>query len=222
METTKTVPNMPAPMTEILKDPWSQEITLEGLKLRLEPTGLSHIESLSQNILYPRYWVEDFGGCQTEADVEKEVRHSLLARMEGLENGFTVVDKESGEAIGLTNYLYFHRKFKTLEIGRTRIGRPWHKTCVNTEAKLLMLTYAFESLGCQRVAFKVDSLNFNSQRAVKRIGGKFEGEVRNYMLLPDGRKRDYHSYSIIDSEWVNVKKTLHGYLEKYYVSTGSL
>ncbi|MNK99280.1 hypothetical protein D3C87_1196680 [compost metagenome] len=84
------------------------------------------------------------------------------------------------------------------------------------------MEYAFETLGCQRVGFKVDSLNFNSQRAVLRIGGKFEGEIRNYMLLADGRKRNYHSYSIIDTEWSNIKKTLLGYLEKYNVSTIAL
>jgi RimJ/RimL family protein N-acetyltransferase len=84
------------------------------------------------------------------------------------------------------------------------------------------MEYAFETLGCQRVGFKVDSLNFNSQRAVLRIGGKFEGVHRNYLLLADGRKRDYHSYSVIDSEWSNIKKTLLGYLEKYNVSATAL
>ncbi|MDG0817742.1 GNAT family N-acetyltransferase [Bdellovibrio svalbardensis] len=215
METLKT-------SRELQTDLWTKEITLEGALVRLAPTGLAHLQSLSCNILYPRYWVDDFGGCISPEDVEKEIRHSLQARQDRLENGFTMIDKKTGEAIGLTNYLYFNRKLKGLEIGRTRVGISWHKTSANTEAKLLLMTYAFETLGCQRVGFKVDSLNFNSQRAVKRIGGKFEGEIRNYMLLPDGRKRDYHSYSIIDSEWLNVKKTLQGYLEKYYVSPESL
>lgn len=208
--------------SEPIVDLWTKETVLEGLSLRLEPLGLKHLESLSRTALMPSYFIEDFGGCANSQDVEKEIRHSLQARAAGTENGFALVQKSTGEAVGYSNYLYLNRKLKGLDIGRTRVGLKFQKTSINTEAKLLLMEYAFETLGCQRVGFKVDSLNFNSQRAVRRIGGKFEGEIRNYMLLADGRKRDYHSYSIIDTEWSNIKKTLLGYLEKYNVSTIAL
>ncbi|MFS4459791.1 GNAT family N-acetyltransferase [Bdellovibrio sp. HCB2-146] len=207
---------------ELQTDLWTKEVILEGQKLRLEPLGLEHMESLTRHALFDRQFVTEFGGCMNRDDVEKEVRSSMKRRADRLENGFALVDKASGEAVGYSNFLYMDRNRLSVDIGRTRIGRSWHKTYVNTEAKLLMLTYAFETLGCIRVGFKVDFLNFNSQRAVKRIGGRFEGEIRHYLKLPDGRKRDYHSYSIIDSEWPNIKTTLLGYLEKYNVSSPAL
>ena len=77
-----------------------------------------------------------------------------------------------------------------------------------------MLGFAFEQIGCQRVEFRVDSLNFKSQNAVLRIGAKYEGELRQSALIPDGRKRDYKVYSILDNEWINVKTTLNWYLDK--------
>lgn len=207
---------------ELQTDLWTKEVILEGQKLRLEPLGLEHIEGLTRHALFDKQFVSEFGGCMNREDVEKEVRNSMKRRTDRIENGFALVDKASGEAVGYSNILYIDRNRFSLDIGRTRIGRAWHKTHVNTEAKLLMLTYAFETLGCIRVGFKVDFLNFNSQRAVKRIGGRFEGEIRHYLKLPDGRKRDYHSYSIIDSEWPNIKTTLLGYLEKYNVSSPAL
>ncbi|QDK37172.1 GNAT family N-acetyltransferase [Bdellovibrio sp. NC01] len=207
---------------QVFTDPWSAPVTLEGLATRLEPIGLQHLESLSRHVLFPQHFVDDYGGCVHPADVEKEIRHCLKSRELQLENGFAIIDKRTGEAVGYSNYLHLNRKNRNLDIGRTRIGIEFHKTHINTESKLLMLQHAFEQLGCLRVSFKVDCLNFNSQRAVKRLGAKFEGEMRNYMLLPDGRKRDYHCYSIIDTEWENVKKTLHGYLRKYDVQTLSL
>lgn len=203
---------------EIKTDLWTNKVVLDGINLRLEPLDPTHHDSLCRQALFPKYFIADYGGCGTSEDIAKEIQHSQEARMNQMENGFALIDKVSGEAVGYSHFLHITRSRFGLDIGRTRIGLSWQKTFVNTEAKLLMLTYAFETLGCQRVGFKVDSLNFNSQRAVKRIGGKFEGEMRNYLRLPDGRKRDYHSYSIIDSEWPNIKSTLQGYLEKYNVS----
>lgn len=208
--------------TKLSLDPWSAPVVLEGLATRLEPIGTQHLESLSRHVLFPQHFVDDYGGCVNAADVAKEISHCIKAREQQLENGFAIIEKQTGEAIGYSNYLNINRKNRNLDIGRTRIGIAFHKTHINTESKLLMLQHAFEELGCLRVSFKVDSLNFNSQRAVKRLGAKFEGEMRNYMLLPDGRKRDYHCYSIIDTEWVNVKKTLQGYLGKYNVQTISV
>jgi RimJ/RimL family protein N-acetyltransferase len=103
---------------------------------------------------------------------------------------------------------------KYLAIGGTWVGEKWQKTFVNTAAKILMLSHAFEVIGCQRVEFRVDALNFNSQRGVHRLGAKYEGELRNACQLPDGRERDYRVYSILDSEWPSIKATLNWCLEK--------
>jgi N-acetyltransferase len=100
-----------------------------------------------------------------------------------------------------------------LEIGGTWYGLDFQRTAVNTECKYLLLKHAFEDLKCIRVQLKTDSLNERSQKAIERIGAKKEGVLRNHMILPDGRIRHSVFYSIIDTEWVDVKKRLESMLE---------
>jgi RimJ/RimL family protein N-acetyltransferase len=196
-------------------DPWTVPITLEGRQLRLEPLDYKHLDDLSRNILSPNTWHAVHWGTRSRADLEKTIERSHQVRRDKLGNSFAMVLKRGGEVVGISRLMSFNRQHNYLEIGGTWIGEKWQKTFVNTEAKLLMLTYIFENLRCQRVEFRVDSLNFNSQRGVLRLGAKYEGELRNSSLFPDGRKRDYKVYSIIDSEWPNIKTTLHWYLDKY-------
>lgn len=181
----------------------------------LEPLSSRHLDDLERNLLSRDTWHSVHWKIKTRADLEKSLAKSDVVRKEKSGNGFAMLLKSNHEAVGMSRLMAFNRIHNYLEIGGTWIGEKWHKTFVNTEAKLLMLTYAFESIGCQRVEFRADALNFNSQRAILRLGAKYEGELRNSCLLPDGRKRDYRVYSILDSEWPNVKATLNLYLEKY-------
>lgn len=196
-------------------DIWSKAAFLEGRQLRLVPLELKHLNDLEKNLLSKEAWHCVHWGIRTRADLEKALARSQAVREEKVENGFAMIVKSSGEAVGISRLKEFNRKNNYLEIGGTWIGERWQKTYVNTEAKVLMLSYVFESIGCQRVEFRVDALNFNSQRAVLRLGAKYEGELRNSVVLADGRKRDYKVYSIHDSEWPNVKATLNWYLDKY-------
>jgi len=196
-------------------DLWTHPTHLNGKNLRLEALGLIHLDDLTKNLLTPNAWHSSHWGTKTRADLEQTILKSLQVRNERSGNSFVMINKANNEAVGISRLMNLNRPHHYLEIGGTWIGQKWHKTFVNTEAKLLMLTHVFETLRCQRVEFRVDSLNFNSQKAVQRIGAKFEGELRNSALLPDGRKRDYKVYSIIDSEWNNVKTTLNWYIEKY-------
>lgn len=199
-------------------DIWTAPITLTGNKLKLVPASLEHLNDLAESLLHPNSWHGLHWGIQTKADVEKIIlERAVWARKEQVGNCFSMIDRATGTAVGMSNYMNFNRRHKYLEIGATWIGHKYHKTFVNTEAKLLMLTYAFETIGVVRVEFRVDSLNFNSQRAVLRLGAKFEGELRQTAVLPDGRKRDYRIYSILDSEWPSCKQTLQQYLEKKHV-----
>lgn len=199
----------------LAKDHWSEPRVLDGRKLRLEPLGVEHLEDLERNLLTQHAWHSAHWGLVTREDLEKGIQRSVLARKERTGNSFAFVVKSTGEAVGMSRLMEFSRKNNSLEIGGTWIGTHWQKSFVNTEAKFLMLTNVFETIKCQRVEFRVDSMNFNSQRAVLRIGAKFEGELRSCYLLPDGRRRDYKVYSILESEWFNVKTTLNWYLEKY-------
>ena len=98
--------------------------------------------------------------------------------------------------------------YKRIEMGFTFLGKSWQRTAINTEAKLLMLTYAFEVLKLNRVEFLTDYLNQKSRRAILRLGAKEEGILRNHIVMPDGRVRDSVLFSIIENEWCGIKQHL--------------
>ncbi|MGH8322046.1 MAG: GNAT family N-acetyltransferase [Gammaproteobacteria bacterium] len=110
--------------------------------------------------------------------------------------------------VGSTRFGNMDLKNRHVEIGWTWIGRPWQRSVVNTEAKYLMLQYAFDVLGCLRVELKTDALNERSRAAIKRIGAKEEGILRRHTLTANGRMRDTVYYSILDNEWPTVKSAL--------------
>jgi RimJ/RimL family protein N-acetyltransferase len=116
--------------------------------------------------------------------------------------------------VGSTGYLNIDRQHRRLEIGGTWIAPEWQRTACNTEAKLLQLTHAFETLGCNRVEFKTDSLNERSRAALLRIGATEEGTFRNHMVMPDGRLRHSVYFSVIESEWPRVRVRLEALLER--------
>ena len=115
---------------------------------------------------------------------------------------------------GATRYLNIVPKDRGLEIGGTWYGNEFQRTAVNTECKYLLLRHAFETLGAIRVQLKTDSLNLRSQKAIERLGAQKEGVLRNHMILPDGRYRHSVFYSILDTEWPEVKKGLESKLVK--------
>ncbi|HKY52696.1 MAG TPA: GNAT family protein, partial [Anaerolineales bacterium] len=121
---------------------------------------------------------------------------------------FVVIHLASGRVAGATRYLNIISHDRGLEIGGTWYGPEFQRTAVNTECKYLLLQHAFETLGCIRVQLKTDSRNERSQKAIERIGAVKEGVLRNHMILPDGYYRHSVYYSILDTEWPNVKRRL--------------
>ena len=120
---------------------------------------------------------------------------------------FVVIDKASDKIVGATRYMRMKRDAKRLEIGTTFYAESAQRTPINSETKLLLLTHAFEVMGCMCVQFRTDALNFPSQRAIERLGAKRDGVLRNHGIM-DGRNRDTIVYSIIANEWVGVKANL--------------
>jgi N-acetyltransferase len=116
--------------------------------------------------------------------------------------------KASGQAIGSTRYGNINRTHHRVEIGWTWVAPAWQRSAVNTEAKYLLLRHAFETLGCIRVELKTDSLNERSRAAILRIGAREEGTFRNHMITACGRIRHTVYFSILDSEWPDVKSRL--------------
>jgi RimJ/RimL family protein N-acetyltransferase len=125
---------------------------------------------------------------------------------------FVTIDKESGEVIGSTRFGNIDRANRRVEIGWTWVTPRFQRTHVNSEAKYLMLTHAFDVLGCVRVELKTDVLNTKSRDAMLRMGAKEEGVLRKHMLAYGGRWRDTIYYSVLDTEWPEVRQRLAGFV----------
>jgi RimJ/RimL family protein N-acetyltransferase len=189
-----------------------EPVTLEGRFVRLEPLSLEHHASLSEVGLDEELWRWSPVPVRTHAEMRAYIEEALEGQARGTFLPFATIEKSSGRAIGSTRFGNIDMQNRRVEIGWTWIGRNWQRTAVNTEAKYLMLGYAFETLGCLRVEFKTDSLNERSRNAILRLGAKEEGIFRNHMTTSTGRIRHSAYYSIIDSEWPELKARLEAKL----------
>lgn len=148
-------------------------------------------------------------------DMQQYIETALKWQREGSSLPFVIIEKFSDKVVGSTRYANIDKANRRSEIGWTWVAKPWQRTGVNTETKYLLLTHAFETLHCIRVEFKTDSLNQQSRNALLRIGAKEEGIFRNHMITPSGRVRHSVYYSIIESEWKDVKLRLESSLSWY-------
>ena len=182
-------------------------ITLEGSVIRLEPIHREHAElfwqaakdaldDIFQWIPYQMKTFEDFERLVEKALGEQERGESVV---------FATVERNSGQVIGSTRFMNIDRLNRRVEIGSTWITPAWQRTAVNTEAKFLMLRHAFEVWQCFRVELKTDALNQKSRNAILRLGAKEEGTLRRHVLTWTGRVRDSVYFSILDSEWPEVR-----------------
>ncbi len=188
---------------------WVTPVTLIGKYVRLEPMTEAHVSDLAEIGVGMDFW--DFmvyGRMDTVEDMRVWVREILSRAEKGTDLPFVAIHLESGRVAGATRYLNIMPNDRGLEVGGTWYGLDFQRTTVNTESKYLLLTHAFEALGCIRVQIKTDSLNLRSQKAIERIGAIKEGVLRNHMILTNGRVRHSVYYSILDTEWGNVKKRL--------------
>ena len=185
-------------------------LTLEGSVVRLEPIQREHaklfwdvakndLEDIFRWIPYTMKTPEDFERLVDKAFTEQERGESVV---------FATVECSTGRAIGSTRFMNIDRVNRRVEIGSTWIAPAWQRTAVNTEAKYLMLRHAFEAWGCARVELKTDALNEKSRNAILRIGAKEEGTLRRHVVTWTGRIRDSVYFSILDSEWPEVKTRL--------------
>jgi N-acetyltransferase len=185
---------------------WVMPVILTGRFVRLEPMTEAYIHALAEIGVGQDFWhFMLYGEMKTEADIHNWVL-DILSRKGDLP--FVVIHLVSGRVAGATRYMNIMPKDRGLEIGGTWYGMEFQRTGVNSECKYLLLKHAFETLGAIRVQLKTDSRNLRSQQAIERIGGVREGVLRNHMILSDGTVRHSVFYSILDSEWPEVKKRL--------------
>ena len=144
----------------------------------------------------------------TESDMRAYVQGALEDKERGAALPFVTKLSLNGQIVGSTRFGNIDAPNRKTEIGWTWIDPQWQRSFVNTEAKLLMLTHAFEEWGCIRVEFKTDALNVRSRDAILRLGAVEEGTLRNHMITDSGRFRNSVYFSIIDEEWPLVKSGL--------------
>jgi RimJ/RimL family protein N-acetyltransferase len=190
-------------------------VTLEGKHVRLEPVRLDHVAALWRIGAYEEIWRYMPYSVRSEDDMRIFIEAEFRKQQAGFAFRYATIVKPSQQLVGSTSYLNIDRQHRRLEIGGTWITPSWQRSAVNTEAKFLQLSHAFETLGCIRVEFKTDSLNVKSRQALARIGAVEEGTFRNHMVMPDGRLRHSVYFSIVDSEWPSVKAHLERLMSSY-------
>ena len=201
--------------TELTQKLDPQPVTLNGKLVRLEPLDLEHTRDLYDAGADASIWrYLPRPGFANFEDAEVWVRQCLTEVSGGGRIAFAVVDLATGRAIGSTSYLDIDRPNRALEIGWTWYGTAWQRTGVNTECKYLLMSHAFEEQSARRVCLKTDSRNERSRRAILRLGAVEEGTWRNHRIAWDGVDRHSVFYSVIDSEWPDVKRRLETLMQR--------
>ncbi|RIV40809.1 bifunctional pyridoxamine 5'-phosphate oxidase family protein/GNAT family N-acetyltransferase [Micromonospora radicis] len=191
------------------RTPWHEPVPLRGTHVLLEPLDLTHAEELFAATADPEVW-RHFGTRQPTdvAALAAIVRGYLAAGHRGEQVPWVQRCAVTGAVVGSTSYYEIDPERRSVTIGYTFLGRPWWRTGINTEAKLLLLDRAFGELGAVRVAWHTDIRNERSQRAIERLGATREGVLRMHRLRPDGSWRDTVQYSMTIDEWPNAQVRL--------------
>jgi N-acetyltransferase len=191
-------------------------ITLTGRIVELQPLTEALADALSEVGLDESIWHWSYLSLRTPDDMRAYIATALDWQQQGTSIPFAIYHLADQRYVGSTRFHTMDHKSRTLEIGHTWINPNWQRTAVNTESKYLMLRHAFEVFQCIRVQLKTDALNEKSRSAILRMGAKQEGTFRNHMITDRGRIRDSIFFSIIDSEWPEVKANLEEKLARSY------
>jgi N-acetyltransferase len=198
-----------------MADLWCDQPVLEGGHLTLRPMLRSDGPAIVAAASDGRLWELFYTAVPCPDTIEAYLDSAEAETSYGRAMPFVVIDKASSKIVGATRYMRMKRDAKRLEIGTTFYAQSAQRSPINTEAKLMLLTHAFEFMDCMCVQFRTDALNFPSQRAIERLGAKRDGVLRNHGVM-DGRNRDTVVYSIIANEWNGVKRNLQMRLARNY------
>jgi RimJ/RimL family protein N-acetyltransferase len=196
---------------------WIEPVTLAGEHVRLEPAAEAHLADLVAAGADPIVWAH----LPWPQPRDRAAMRALLEAERRVALPFAQIEVASGRAVGITSYRDVDERNRTLEIGGTWLGRPWWRSAINTEAKLLFLGHAFDVLRVYRVAIKTDIRNERSQAAIARLGAVREGVLRHQMIRPDGSLRDTVLFSVIPEEWPAVREHLRARLAAHRVTSAT-
>jgi RimJ/RimL family protein N-acetyltransferase len=183
-------------------------VTLEGNGVRLEPLTTDHRDGLAAAAGDGRLWELWYTSVPSPESTATYIAAALEGRKAGQMLPWAVRDLSSGAIAGSTRYHDIVRDIDRVEIGYTWYGAKWQRSHVNSACKLLLLTHAFEEIGCKVVGFRTDNFNFASQKAIEALGAKRDGVIRHHQARRDGTARDSVMYSILVAEWPDVKRHL--------------
>jgi len=189
-----------------MKDP--RPVKLEGHGVRLEPLAKEHASALREAAADGKLWELWFTSGPEPDQTDSYISQALEGQAAGHMLPFVVRELGSNKIVGSTRYHDVIKAASRVEIGYTWYAKSWQKSHVNTACKLLLLTHAFDALGCKVVGLRTDNFNFNSQRAIEALGAKKDGVLRHHWPRRDGTISDTVMYSIVLAEWPDVKRHL--------------
>lgn len=192
-----------------------QPLVLEGRGIRLEPLTTEHHDALAAAAADGRLWELWFTAVPPPEGMRAYLADALNGLREGHMLPWVVRDLASGTIVGSTRYHDVVAAIDRVEIGHTWYRQSRQRTHVNTTCKLLLLGHAFDTLGCKVVGLRTDNFNFRSQRAIEALGAKRDGVIRHYGARRDGTVRDVVMYSILASEWPDVRRHLELRLDRH-------
>jgi N-acetyltransferase len=189
-------------------------VTLSARGITLVPLGLEHEAGLRAAAADGELWNLRITSVPEPENTRKYIEDALAMREAGNRFAFAVLDEANGKLLGCSSYHDIVPAVKRVEIGWTWYGQSSQRSHVNTTAKLLLMTHAFETLGCHVVGWRTDNFNFKSQAAIERLGAKKDGVIRGHALRRDGTIRDTVMYSMRSGEWPEAKAQLLYLLNK--------
>lgn len=188
--------------------PFLEPVTLSNDVVTLEPLSRDHLEGLCDAARDGQLWNLWYTSVPKPEDMLADIDGKLELLAQGAMQPFTVRRNDTGQIIGMTTYANVDAATRRVEIGYTWNAASVHGSGTNAASKLLLLTHAFEEIGCIAVEFRTHWMNLQSRRAIERLGAKQDGILRNHRIMPDGSVRDTVVFSIIDSEWPAVRNEL--------------
>jgi RimJ/RimL family protein N-acetyltransferase len=197
-----------------------QPAALEGGGIRLEPLTTQHSEALALAAADGQLWELWFTSAPDPAGMPAYVAEALNGQQDGHMLPWAVRDLATGTIVGTTRYHDIAAPIDRVEIGYTWYARSRQRTHVNTTCKLLLLEHGFDTLGCKVVGLRTDNFNFRSQRAIEGLGAKKDGVIRHHAARKDGSVRDTVIYSILSTEWPDVRRHLQRRLQQHAPRSG--
>lgn len=194
-----------------------EPVTLSGQHAWLEPLGTEHLDEVRAAVADGELWKLWYTSVPSPDKVGDWLAIALDMRERLGAMPFVVREMHNGQpgkVVGATRFFNVDETNRRLEIGHTWYAQSVQRTAINTECKLLLLTHAFETLSCIAVEFRTHWMNHQSRAAIARLGAKQDGVLRNHQRMPDGSFRDTVVFSIIESEWLTVKRHLQYKLEQ--------